>query len=174
MTEDVWVFGYGSLVWRPGFAFVERRRAIAIGWARRFWQKSTDHRGTAEAPGRVATMVPLAGARTVGAAFRVAGASAPSIIAELDVREQQGYERIALEIELDGGAVVRAMTYVAPRDNPYFVEEPVAAIAAIVAVAHGPSGANLDYAQKLAAALAELDAHDEHVEEIVALAQRAP
>ena len=169
MTAPRWIFGYGSLIWRPGFAYVERRRAIAHGWARRFWQKSTDHRGTADAPGRVVTMVPCPGARTVGAAFRVAAADADAIVAELDVREQQGYERVELDVELDGGAVARAITYVAPVGNPYFTGgEPAAAIAAIVRVAHGPSGANVEYARRLAAALEELDADDAHVDEIVA------
>jgi cation transport regulator ChaC len=44
MREELWIFGYGSLVWRPAFPFAERRGAW-IGFARRFWQSSTDHRG---------------------------------------------------------------------------------------------------------------------------------
>jgi cation transport protein ChaC len=165
---DRWIFGYGSLIWRPGFAFVERRRAIAHGWARRFWQKSTDHRGTPDAPGRVATMVPAPGAQCVGAAFRIAAVDAPAIIAELDIREQQGYAPLELEVVLDDGTAVHALTYVASADNPYFVaDEPVAAIAAIVRAAVGPSGANLEYARRLAAALIEIGAPDPHVDEIL-------
>jgi cation transport regulator ChaC len=171
---DVWVFGYGSLIWRPAFAFVERRRAVAHGWARRFAQRSTDHRGTADAPGRVATMLAVPGERCVGAAYRISADASADVLAELDIREQQGYERIALDVALDDG-VVPALTYVAPPGNPWFVTgETAAEIAAIVRVAHGPSGANLEYAQRLAAALAELDAHDPQLDEILALAAAPP
>ena len=166
-----WVFGYGSLIWRPGFEFVERRRATAHGWARRFQQRSTDHRGTVDAPGRVATLVPSPGASCVGAAFRLVPGDEARVIAELDVREQQGYERIELAVDFDDGSRVAALTYVAPASNAYFVSgESAEAIAAIVRVARGPSGANLEYARKLAAALAELDARDPHVDEILRLA----
>jgi cation transport regulator ChaC len=170
--SDAWVFGYGSLIWRPGFAFAERRRAVALGWTRRLWQRSTDHRGTPDEPGRVATMVRADGASCVGAAFRVPSASAATVLAELDVREQQGYDRVTLAVVLDDGARVSALTYVASPSNPYFVAgESPAEIAAIVRVARGPSGANLDYARHLQAALRDLDAHDPHLDEILRLAE---
>ncbi len=165
-----WIFGYGSLIWRPDFPFAERHRAVADGWARRFWQTSTDHRGTPGAPGRVATMLPMPGERCVGVALLIAPADETRVLADLDHREQQGYLRIDLDVTLDDGRAVRALTYVAPRENRYFAgEEPAAQIAAIVRGAHGPSGANLDYARKLAAALAELDAHDAQLDEILQL-----
>ena len=67
----LWLFGYGSLIWRPASPFVERRPASARGYARRFWQGSTDHRGVPEAPGRVVTLLPSAGDRCEGVAYRV-------------------------------------------------------------------------------------------------------
>jgi len=71
--ESVWLFGYGSLIWKAGFPYLERRRATIYGWERRFWQGSHDHRGTLESPGRVATLIASSGTPCHGMAYRISG-----------------------------------------------------------------------------------------------------
>ena len=67
--DSVWLFGYGSLIYKADFPYLERRPASIADWTRRFWQGSHDHRGTPEAPGRVVTIIPEAGAVCHGMAY---------------------------------------------------------------------------------------------------------
>lgn len=159
-----WIFGYGSLIWRPAFAYEQQRKALLRGWARRFWQASPDHRGVPGAPGRVVTLVPEAHAQCWGVAFRAPAAAYEAIVAELDRREQNGYDRAHVDIEFEDGTRTRALTYIAGCDNPSFIgPAPLAAMIHQIAHAHGPSGSNREYLERLAEHLAALDIHDDEV-----------
>jgi glutathione-specific gamma-glutamylcyclotransferase len=166
----MWIFAYGSLVFRPSFPYLERRAAWVSGHARRFWQGSPDHRGTPEAPGRVATLVPLEGEACGGCAYRIDPSGSDEILAALDHREQAGFDRIVLVL-LDsarGEPFAEALTYVARQDNPHFLGPlDERAIALHVASSHGPSGANREYVLRLHAALRELAIADPHVDATV-------
>ncbi len=122
-----------------------------------------------EAPGRVVTLVPLAGARCWGRAFRVAPASLPYVLERLDHRESGGFARDELWVHAAAGraqqqASVRAIVYIATHDNPnYLGPAPLAEIADQIARAHGPSGPNVEYLVELATALRAMNAEDEHV-----------
>jgi glutathione-specific gamma-glutamylcyclotransferase len=167
-VSGVHVFGYGSLIWRPGFTFRSRVRAHVEGWARRFWQGSTDHRGVPGAPGRVVTLVPMPGARCEGMLYELCG-DAEQVLAALDVREQGGYVRAQVEAHTVDGAVA-AWTWIAGPENPEWVgEHAIEALALHIAGSHGPSGSNAEYVLRLAEALREHGIDDEHV---LALAQR--
>jgi cation transport regulator ChaC len=166
-----WIFGYGSLIWRPDFAFSQRVRGFVRGWSRRFWQGSPDHRGVPEAPGRVVTLVPDAEAVCWGVAYRLAEETASSTLTLLDWREREGYDRHTVEFN----AVDRparegswpALVYVArERNRHYLGPAPLATIVDQVRRAAGPSGANSAYVLELEAALRALDAGDPHVNEI--------
>lgn len=191
MHHETWIFGYGSLIWRPAFRFEQRSPAYIVGWTRRFWQGSTDHRGVPGAPGRVVTLIPEPGARCWGMAYRVSDADLDEVLRALDHREQGGYGRHDVPMCLAGptappaeSAPRTALMYVATPDNPsYLGAAPLAEIAAQVLAARGPSGSNVEYVLRLADALAAMGAEDEHVAELARLvkemdqglrAQRSP
>lgn len=170
----MWLFAYGSLIFRPAFDFVEQRRAFVDGYARRFWQGSPDHRGVPEAPGRVVTLVPREGETCGGVAYRVESSRADAILAVLDDRERAGFVRKQLPLREAprGEPFAEGTVYVADVGNPHFLgqADPDAderAIAAWIARSHGPSGANRDYAVLLHEALRAIGVDDPHVEAIV-------
>src|SRR5689334_1069329 len=101
-TKRLAIFAYGSLLFRPGFSFLERERATLHGYARSFSQASPDHRGTAERPGRVLTLVSSARQHVTGAIYWVS-APAESLLRELDHRERAGYERASIEVSTERG-----------------------------------------------------------------------
>ncbi|MDQ6647135.1 MAG: gamma-glutamylcyclotransferase [Pseudomonadota bacterium] len=159
----VWLFGYGSLIYKTDFPYIERRPASIRGWQRRFWQGSHDHRGTPQAPGRVVTLIPAAEAVCVGMAYLVA----PETFGPLDVREKNGYLRLATEFTLDDGRHTEGLVYIATADNAAFLgPASEREIARHIAGSHGPSGPNRDYLTGLADALRTLRADDPHVFEI--------
>jgi cation transport regulator ChaC len=170
-VSPLWIFGYGSLLWRPGFPFEEKRAALVRGFARRLAQGSPDHRGTPERLGRVATLERAPGAASGGLVYRVADRDAPEVLAALDVREQGGYDRLELDAELveEPGGRVMAVTWVASPGNPYHLgPAPLAEVVAQIRAAVGPSGSNVEYVVRLDATLRALGFHDAHVAEVAA------
>ena len=151
--DAIWLFGYGSLIYKVDFPFLEQRPAAIRGWARRFWQGSHDHRGTPEAPGRVVTLIEQPGAVCRGVAYRVS----PNVFEYLDVREKNGYLRFSTTMTFDDGSHAEGLVYIATEDNEAFLgEAPEADIARQIALATGPSGPNSEYLLRLADSLRQL------------------
>lgn len=176
-ADEFWIFGYGSLVWRPDFPYRHRRPAFIKGWVRRFWQGSTDHRGVPGAPGRVVTLLPDENSMCWGMAYEIGGDDLDATLAHLDYREKGGYSvertRLYFSPTDDSVAVEDAQIYIGTPDNPnYLGPADPAHIARQVRESHGPSGPNDEYVLRLAEALRDIGADDSHVFEIEALLRR--
>ncbi|MCO5090786.1 gamma-glutamylcyclotransferase [Bosea sp. (in: a-proteobacteria)] len=145
-TADLWVFGYGSLIWRPGFPFAESVQARLHGYHRSLCVFSHVHRGTPERPGLVLGLD--RGGVCRGLAFRVRAAQAQATVAYLREREQATmvYRERHVALRLDDGRQVRGLVYVADRKHlQYAGKLPPARLLQIVREGRGQSGENPDY-----------------------------
>ena len=166
MHASLWVFGYGSLIWDPGFPVAERRIARLMGWHRSFCMRSIHHRGTVEDPGLVLALDRAAGASCAGVAFRVTPGAEAATLQALRERElvSSAYLEEVLEVETDQGPVA-ALTYVIdPEHAQYCGGLLLDEQARIIARSVGGRGANRDYLWATVAHLAELGIGDPDLE----------
>jgi len=158
-TGDLWVFGYGSLMWRPGFAYLERVPARLVGLHRALCVFSFVHRGTPERPGLVLGLD--RGGMCRGIAYRVAAAARTATIDYLRSREQvtSVYLEIMRQINLEEPAArrVRALCYTVDRSHVQYAGRlTLAESVRHVRQGHGSSGANRDYVLETVRALEAL------------------
>lgn len=160
---DLWVFGYGSLIWNPGFEVAEMRLARLPGWHRSFCMSSIHHRGTDDDPGLVLALDAAADAHCDGVAFRVAKDQADATLEYLREREliSSAYLERQLPIEFHQGGVAEAVTYVIDRAHVQYVAGmSLEKQAQIIAHAIGGRGPNDEYLYNTATHLTELDLAD--------------
>jgi cation transport protein ChaC len=150
----VWVFGYGSLMWDPGFVHVAARPARLFGWHRAMCILSNHWRGTKERPGLVLGLD--RGGSCAGRAFLVAAAAWPAVQAQLHEREMVSavYRPCFLPVRLDDGRRVPAWAFVANRGHPQYWRGDPAAACALIRQGLGRKGSSRDY---LAAAVAHIE-----------------
>jgi cation transport regulator ChaC len=165
--EEIWLFGYGSLIYKVDFPYLEKSPAYISGWTRRFWQGSHDHRGTPEQPGRVVTLIPEVNALCHGMAYRVTAEE----FVYLDYREKNGYLRheVPMILTQNNGVPIKktGLIYIADEHNEAFLgEASEKIIAEHIANSRGPSGENSEYLLSLAQALRDLNVKDGHIFEI--------
>lgn len=165
--SDFWVFGYGSLIWNPGFAHVETSRARLSGYRRALCVRSWVHRGTQERPGLVLGLD--RGGSCVGLAFRVPGELRGEVVDYLRARElvTKVYLERELAVRLDDGRKVAALTYVCDRAHQQYAGALDEAEAAeIVRGAQGKSGDNAGYVRSTIEHLQALGIRDHWLEEV--------
>ena len=167
-SGDLWVFGYGSLMWRPGFDYVERQLAWLRGYHRALCIYSHVHRGTPERPGLVLGLD--RGGSCRGVAFRVEAAKAEATIAYLRAREQVTavYVERWVRLRLDDGREVVAVTYVVDRAHVQYAGKlPLETILEYVRRGVGQSGDNPAYVLNTHRHLAELSLRDPILAQLV-------
>ena len=158
--DEIWLFGYGSLIYKVDFPFIAAMPAHIVGWQRRFWQGSHDHRGTPNSPGRVLTLIAAPNERCFGIAYRVT----EDVFEHLDHREKNGYLRFTVDLRMDTGVKKQGLVYIGMPDNTAFLG-PASdqSIASQIYKSRGPSGENKDYVYRLADVLRDHGEHDSHV-----------
>lgn len=163
----MWVFGYGSLLWNPGFEVADRAMATLDGYARSFCMRSIHHRGTEDAPGLVLALDAHAGAECRGVAMSVPPGQEADTLGYLRDREliSSAYIEKRLPVRLDDGRTVTAYVYVIDADHVQYcggleLEEQ----ARIIARAVGGRGPNHEYLFNTTDHLAELGLPDDDLE----------
>jgi cation transport protein ChaC len=171
-SKDIWVFGYGSLMWRPEFDFVERQPALLGGYHRALCVYSIHYRGVPGKPGLVVGLD--RGGSCRGRAMRVAAAKASQVMDYLRKRELVNgvYREAWLPVRI-GERRVTAVTYVVNRDHEHYVGTlSIERTAAVVARAAGPAGTALDYLQNTIVHLDDLGIKEGRLHRILARAER--
>lgn len=167
--DDFWVFGYGSLMWNPGFPFEKRINARIHGFRRALCVRSWVHRGTQDQPGLVMGLD--YGGSCQGVAFQVAKHHWPQTLAYLRERElvTRVYVEKHLRLHLADGQRVTGLCYVIDRQHEQYagavsVEEAIH----VVRTAVGQSGTNTAYVQSTVEHLRSMGIHDHWLERVVA------
>ena len=171
-AQDRWVFGYGSLMWRPGFPFIDRRRATLHGWRRAFCIYSVHHRGTYARPGLVLGLAP--GGSTRGVAYRVAAKDWAEVYAYLREREQptETYVEAWRDARIDGEGAASSLVFLSDPKHPQWAGAlTLERQAELIDGATGLSGRNIDYLRDLVLHLREEGVRDHGMERLLGMVE---
>ncbi len=170
--KDIWIFGYGSLMWRPDFPHVETRPARLSGYHRALCVLSTRYRGTREKPGLVLGLD--RGGSCVGRAFRVAERDAPRVLAALHEREMLNrvYDPRWLRARTPQGPIL-AYAFIVRRDHPNYAGGfSRQRVVALVRDGRGERGTSLEYLQETISHMDALGLGDTPLHQVLAAVER--
>ncbi|SFK01357.1 gamma-glutamylcyclotransferase [Celeribacter neptunius] len=169
IRDGFWVFGYGSLMWNPGFEFLERHPARLMGYSRSFCMWSIHHRGTPEVPGLVLALDEDAAGQCQGLGFHIGPEVAEQALADLRERElvSSAYLEREVILHVDDGRRQRALAYVVDPDHDQYTGAlSLERQAEVIAGACGGRGPNCDYLFSTAMHLSELGMEDPELTEL--------
>lgn len=175
----MWVFGYGSLIWKVDFLYEKKVVGHIKGYLRRFYQHSIDHRGVPDRPGRVVTLIPSDDPNAVvwGVAYKIKSEDVEQVTKHLDFREKNGYEKKIVTFhpkdQVEGSFSLTL--YVATEENnSYAGPASIEDIAKQVVSCSGPSGTNKEYVYNLAEAMRDLvpSVRDDHLFQLESAVRR--
>lgn len=166
---SMWVFGYGSLLWNPGFEPAEAVTATLDGYHRSFCMLSIHHRGSVEEPGLVLAL-DAADATCTGVAFRVAPLDEARVLGELREREliSSAYFEAKVPLSLSDGRDVDALTYVIDPDHEQYCQYDLEKQAQLIARSVGGRGPNPEYLFNTAEHLVKMGINDPDMAWLVA------
>ena len=172
MPDELWVFGYGSLIWSPDFPYAARHIARLHNWRRSFCMHSVHYRGSASSPGLVLALDQAVGATCDGVAFLVQPGAEAETLTILRDREliSSAYLEDYLTIDLANGGQKRALAFVINRDHAQYCGGlTLEAQAQVIATAQGVRGPNRDYLFATAQHLADLGIEDAELTQLTAM-----
>ncbi|MFL2684483.1 MAG: gamma-glutamylcyclotransferase [Amylibacter sp.] len=169
--QDIWIFGYGSLVWQPGFEYAQQEIGRLQNYKRSFCMWSIHYRGTPKNKGLVLALDKVQGAVCEGLLFRVRAKNVDKVLAYLRKREliSEAYLEVIIDVELDSGEIVKAYTYIVNRQHEQYAGSlTIEDQAIIINSAKGSIGPNNEYLFNVTRCLRDLNIKDLELEDLSA------
>jgi len=167
--QDIWVFGYGSLIWKPGFEFAHKEIGRLQNYKRSFCIWSIHYRGTPEHMGLVLALDKVQGSNCDGLLFKIKAKNVEKVLSYLRKREliSDAYLEVIVDVKLNSGETVKAYTYLVNRNHEQYAGSlTIDDQALIIKSAKGTIGSNTEYLYNVTKCLRDLGIKDPELEKL--------